>query len=172
MADTNASRQGYYLRQALYLLKNIHYITLATTSSDGAPWNTPMGFEHDSELHLYWVSDKAAVHSVNVRENNQVFAVLFDSTVKNPEDADGLYIQATAEEVQSSTEIASIGALFSMSDSTVKQLLEKEDRRLYRATPQKIWMNDAQIINGIFKKDYRVELDTSKLEEKLRMYEH
>ena len=40
-------------------------------------------------------------------------------------------------------------------------------RRMYKATPQKVWMNDAEINGGIFIRDFRVEIDLDELKKSL-----
>jgi general stress protein 26 len=77
--------------QVARILKNIRYATIATASKDGKPWNSPVAFYMDHELNIYWSSDKNSQHSQNIRANNEVFIVIYDSTVQEAE-GEGVYI--------------------------------------------------------------------------------
>lgn len=63
---------------AAAILKFNNYCTLATVSADGTPWGTPVHFAYD-ENKIYWVSNKNAVHSVNLEHNPKVSITIFDS---------------------------------------------------------------------------------------------
>lgn len=36
-------------------------------------------------------------------------------------------------------------------------------RRIYKASPEKVWMNDAEVTDGVFIRDTRVEIDLAEL---------
>jgi hypothetical protein len=36
---------------------------------------------------------------------------------------------------------------------------------MYKAVPEKVWMNDAEITDGVFIRDFRVEVPTNILKE-------
>jgi general stress protein 26 len=74
------------------IIEKIQYITIATVSKDGEPWNTPVYSAYDEDYNFYWISWKENQHSKNIAENNQVFSVIYDSTV--PEGTgEGVYIR-------------------------------------------------------------------------------
>ena len=94
----------YHNRRANEILGEISYATVATASTDGKPWNSPVRHFCDSDLNIYWFSDKLNQHSRNIRENPDVFIVIYDSTV--PEGAgEGVYIEAQARELNDPEEI-------------------------------------------------------------------
>lgn len=159
----------YHQKRAAEIIKQIRYATLATVTPDGAPWNSPVAHEYDENLNIYWVSDKEGQHSINVTDNKRVFIVIYDSTV--PEgDGEGVYTQATVSQVTDPEEILKVrrikkGSHFEQSPDT---FLGESIRYMYKATPQKVWMNDAEIKDGVFIKDYRVELDLEDLRLRLK----
>lgn len=114
---------------------------------------------YDKDLNIYWFSDKEGVHSQNVRENEDVFIVIYDSTV--PEgDGEGVYFEAKAYELTDPEEINSVrrikkGEKFA---GDADDFLGDAVRRVYKAVPQRVWMNDAEIDNGKFIRDFRVEI--------------
>ena len=59
-------------QKAAGIIKKIIYITLATASQDGQPWNSPLYSGFDKDLNFYWASDHNSVHSSNIKTNNNV----------------------------------------------------------------------------------------------------
>ena len=149
----------YHDTRATEIIKRIRYATLATVTPAGLPWNSPVAYEHDDDLNIYWVSDKEGQHSKNVVHNSRVFIVIYDSTV--PEgDGEGVYIQAYVAQVTEPEEIRKVrrmkkGLHFEQSPDT---FLGESIRHMYKAVPEKVWMNDAEIKDGVFIKDYRVNI--------------
>ena len=91
MSDTHT-------KSASEIINQILYITIASVTADGKPWNTPVYSGFDKDLNFYWFSDKNSQHSTNLRENNNAFLVIYDSTV--PESTgEGVYIQAEVQEL-------------------------------------------------------------------------
>jgi nitroimidazol reductase NimA-like FMN-containing flavoprotein (pyridoxamine 5'-phosphate oxidase superfamily) len=142
------------------IAKNI-YLTLATANLKGQPWNSPVYFAFDQHYVLYWKSDKNAQHSQNIRENEKVFIVIYDSSVPFGE-GEGIFIQAKAYELIDEEEIAK--ALSYHNDRVGKRLWEVEEfvgenpRRIYKAVPEKVWINQDSTENGKFV-DRRVEVE-------------
>ncbi len=69
------------------------------TVDDGGPWVSDVGYVHDVELNLYWISRKDRRHSVALRNNP---AVAVSITVSTLEEKDlGLQIAGVAEELTS-----------------------------------------------------------------------
>lgn len=157
----------YHLNRAKEILERIIYATVATASKDGQPWNSPVRHVYDRELNIYWFSDKESQHSCNVRENEDVLIVIYDSTVLEGE-GEGVYIQAKAYELNDPEEVRFArkikkGPDFDAPDDFIGDAI----RRVYKAVPQKIWINDVEIKEGKFIRDYREEIDLDKLKELL-----
>lgn len=153
-----------YSNRAKGILEKIIYATVATSSKNGQPWNSPVRCVYDKGLNIYWFSDKEGQHSKNVRENENVFIVIYDSTV--PEgDGEGVYIQAKALEVTDPEEITHARRIKKGADysRSANDFLGDAVRRVYKAVPQKIWMNESEVENGVFIRDYRVEISLDKL---------
>ena len=93
-----------YTYRAKEIIDKIAYATIATSSPDGQPWNSPVYYNHDEKMNIYWVSDKNGQHSKNIKENSRVFIVLYDSTATEGEGV-GVYIQAVASQVTDPNEI-------------------------------------------------------------------
>ncbi len=135
--------QPRHLTSAVNILKNIKYMTLATVCEDGSPWNSPVAHSPLKELVFYWGSTEDSIHSQNIRREGRVFVVVYDSTLPEGE-GEGVYMKGTAEELDE-----------------VEGLV-----RMYRFTPQQIWINDAEKdANGNYLKDFRIELDIEKVRE-------
>jgi len=149
----------YHNKRAKEILGKIIYATIATASKAGKPHNSPVRYVFDEDMNIYWFSTKVSVHSQNVRENEDVFIVVYDSTV--PEgDGEGVYFEAKAYEITDPEEInyarrIKRGADFS---GDADDFLGDAVRRCYKAVPARTWMNEAEIDNGKFIKDFRVEI--------------
>ena len=86
------------------LSKTFLYITIASVDSDGNPWNSPVFSAHDSEYNFYWGSHKGSQHSKNIAENQNVFLVIYDSTIPAGE-GEGVYIKAEAIQIPVTKEL-------------------------------------------------------------------
>ena len=153
----------YHDKRAVEILHKIRYAAIATVSKEGKPWNSPVAHEYDNQLNVYWFSDKQNQHSQNVRENEDVFIVIYDSTV--PEgDGEAVYIEAKAIELSDPEEVLRARRIKKGADYEGKpnDFLGEAVRRVYKAVPQRVWMNDAEVNDGVFIRDYRVDvsLDT------------
>jgi nitroimidazol reductase NimA-like FMN-containing flavoprotein (pyridoxamine 5'-phosphate oxidase superfamily) len=58
-------------------VRDIKYITIATASKTGQPWNSPVYSAFDGAYNFYWASDREGQHSRNIRENPQVFLAIY-----------------------------------------------------------------------------------------------
>lgn len=159
-----------YLNTAENILQTICYITLATTTADGQPWNTPVFSAVDSRLTFYWSSSPHSQHSQNIQINNRVFIVIYDSRVAQGTGW-GVYLTSRAYPVRP-TEVDYALAL--LGDRRKRPFQNKQNflaggcQQIYKALPNKLWINDAQQDEqGEFVKDYRVELDISSLKQRL-----
>jgi len=150
------------------MLGEVRYITLATSSRDGLPWNTPLGFKLDEDLNFYWVSEYSKQHSKNIRENSNVFIVMYDSTV--PEDkGEAVYVRALAQELDQPEDIKYTRRLLKGTDEdALEKLSGKSLRRAYRAIPQKIWINGPKDNKPDTWRDTRFEIDISSLKSLLK----
>ena len=132
--------------RAKELLQATEYINIASASSDGQPWNTPATGVHDKELNFYWSSWKNAQHSRFIRENSRVFITLYDSTRKRGDNHQRcLYVQAEASEVEDVEVIKlATGLLYGPppGGNLPSDFLGEAQRRIYRAVPLKLWLND------------------------------
>ena len=154
--------------RASEIIGNIQYLTIASISSSGEPWNTPVFTAFDDQLNFYWFSDHQAQHSRNVRETGKAFLVIYDSTV--PEGTgEGVYIQAAVKELTQEAEVLS--ALRILDARAGKKKPRDFNNysggailRGYQARPLKIWMNsDETNADGEYIRDIRVELDLKSL---------
>ena len=84
--------------RAKEVIHQILYITLATSDEKGNPWNSPVYSAFDKNYIFYWASWSENQHSKNIRENENVFVVIYDSTV--PEGTGfGVYMKGKAYEL-------------------------------------------------------------------------
>lgn len=153
--------------KAKQIIEKIIYITIATCSKKGNPWNTPVYSAFDEDYNFYWASDKNGQHSKNISENENVFLVIYDSTA--PEGTgEGVYIQAKAHMLTDEKEIERAHEL--LAKRKTKQSSKLRDatefmgdypRRVYKAVPEKFWINGDGDINGNYV-DIRMEVDLLK----------
>lgn len=54
------------------------YMTIATVTKDGLPWNTPVYYAFDESYAFYWYSRKNTKHSQLIAENSNVAVAIFD----------------------------------------------------------------------------------------------
>ncbi len=132
--------------RARELLQSLEYINIATVSPEGLPWNTPLYARHDPNLVFYWSSWSEAEHSKNIRANENCFITLYDSTRKRGDNNRRcLFAQARAYELESEEEIEQILLLLYGTEAAqyqTKEFLGEGLKRLYRAHPEKLWLND------------------------------
>ena len=148
-----------YVAQARSIIDSIQYLTIATVNQDGTPWNSPVHQVHDEQYIFYWLSDKNNQHSKNIRANGKVFGVIYDSTVPEGEGV-GIYLDLDVTEVDDAVEITKARRIKKGDDyvSTPGEFLGDAVRRVYRAVPTKIWINDAEIVDGVFVRDFKVSV--------------
>ena len=163
---------NYYQRTS-EIIKKILYITIASVTEDGKPWNTPVYSACDSDLNFYWASDKNSHHSQNIRTTKNVFLVIYDSTV--PEGTgEGVYCQAVASELNNQDEaMAALKILDGRVGKTkVRDFADYSGDaclRVYKATPKLVWMNgDEKDDNGDYVRDIRIAVSMSELKRLLR----
>ena len=147
--------------KAQAILDRLSYITLATVSNDGQPWNSPVYCAYDQDYNVYWGSHIDSQHSQNIRANGKAFIVVYDSTVA-PGLGEGVYIQATCIEIADREEIAAAHKLIQDRRPSPYWKLEEvqSDRpvHLFKAVPQRIWMNNDGEKDGQYI-DVRIEAE-------------
>jgi general stress protein 26 len=163
----------FHNHRAAEIIRQIPYVTIASVSSDGQPWNTPVYAAFDEGLNFYWFSDKDSQHSKNVRDTKNVFLVIYDSTA--PEGTgEGVYLQATVRELSEKNEILES---LKTADSRAGKTKARDHadycgeavRRGYKATPTKVWTNDCDRDEaGTYIRDIRVEVDIEQLKKGLK----
>lgn len=140
--------------KAQAIIDTIPYATLATVTSDGQPWSTPLAAYHfDGETTLYWASWQNNQHSQNIRDNGKAFVTIFDSTPNDGKPAAGVYIQADAFEITDEAEAMKAALVFGndpYNPSDGKEYLGDKPRRIYKVVPHKVWMNGDSEIDGNF----------------------
>jgi general stress protein 26 len=142
------------IQKAKEIIEKIIYITLATATTDGIPWNTPLISAYDEKYNFYWRSAKDAIHSKNIKANDKVFITIYDTFGQDWNFREAVYIQATVKELSSEAKINEALFLIDKRSGTTfgkaDQFMNNFPRRVYKATPEKIWMNVDGEINGNF----------------------
>lgn len=151
-------------KRAREIIKEIIYITIATSSKDGQPWNSPVYSAYDEDYNFYWASWKENQHSKNIAENNRVFIVIYDSKAHEGT-GEGVYVLAKAYMLTNKEEVARAislldGRVGKVKDprKRIKQFLGENPRRIYKAVPEKFWINGKGDLNGEYI-DVRIEVD-------------
>lgn len=135
--------------RARQAIGKIIYITLATANKNGKPWNTPLYSVHNDKYVFYWASSPTAIHSVNLNENPDVAIVIYNSQAPAGEGF-GVYIEAKASMVTDMAELESAFKLFRKSKfiGSLDDLMGDSPLRLYKAIPEKAWVNGITKVNG------------------------
>ncbi len=151
-----------FTEQAKKILQDILYLTLATCDKQNQPWNSPVYSAFDEKYNFYWVSWADNQHSKNIRENPNVFGVVYDSTV--PEGTGvGVYMQGKAYQLGIADIVEMAHACLLMYKRKSKKPRSAEEflglfpRRIYKFVPEKIWVNGGSDIQGNYI-DERVEI--------------
>jgi hypothetical protein len=153
-------------QRAREIVRAIQYVTVATVTADGRPWNSPVYSAFDADGRFYWTSTADSQHSANIRANGRAFLTIYDSTA--PEGTGvGVYIEADVDELAEPEHIAlgrrclrqRTGKLPDGPDA----YLPGAARRVYRATPRSVWLSDAEQAAGRIVRDFRIPIDPSAL---------
>ncbi len=139
------------IKTAQRIIEKVLYITIATVTKSGTPWNTPVFSAYDKDYNFYWGSYSDSQHSKNLRANSNLFLVIYDSTVPAGT-GEGVYVKARGIELEDSEEIAFAHNLLNKRHSVpywkIKQVKGAGPIRLYKAVPQKFWLNGEGEIRG------------------------
>ncbi|MES2006662.1 MAG: pyridoxamine 5'-phosphate oxidase family protein [Patescibacteria group bacterium] len=148
-------------QRAKEIIEKIIYVTIASISEDGMPWNAPVFATYDENYNFYWGTNRDSQKAKNIRNNKNVFLVIYDSTVPAGE-GEGVYVKATAQEIVDPQEIEFAHSLLQKRRPVPYWKLEEVQGngpiRLYKAVPEKIWMNDGERVNGTYV-DSRKEIE-------------
>src|SRR5690348_17141403 len=140
------------------ILAQVPYITLATATPDGIPWNAPVYAAYDETYTFFWVSARYARHSQNIRANPRIAIVVYDSTAL-PGIGKGVYMEARAYELTDSRECShALACLQSRGwehPPSVDMVVGATLRRVYKGVPEKIWIS-AEDEHGL---DGRLEVE-------------
>lgn len=136
------------------LASNI-YCTIATATSEGKPWISPVFFAIDEKHSIYWVSNKNALHSNLIRKNPQIAIVVFNSQALEG-DGDGVYIDARAEELSDMVDLETAIEIYNQRSTkeefrigSLEEVTDKGEWRIYKATPIKIEkLTQGEYVNG------------------------
>ncbi|HVS79286.1 MAG TPA: pyridoxamine 5'-phosphate oxidase family protein [Candidatus Saccharimonadales bacterium] len=141
------------MSRAKEILDKVIYITIATSDNNGQPWNTPVFAAYDKELNFYWGSSKSSQHSKNIEHNPNVFLVIYDSSVPAGT-GEGVYVLGQARQVTDKKEIKAAHKLLQNRRPEpyweLEHFHETSPIALYKAVPEKVWMNDGRKTGGIY----------------------
>lgn len=161
--------------RAASLLRSVIYMIVGTSSNEGAPWSSPVYFSCDEEVNLYWASDKQSVHSRNIRDNDQVLLVVYNSAA--PEGkfiGEGVYFEATARElnepqqVQAARRVMQNRKGIAVAEEEYRQFTANAVRRIYKATPRRAWVNDVETDDsGNYVRDIRIDVGLKEIQSRL-----
>ena len=151
--DTSDSAQEQLSARVKNIIHNIRYITLATVSTDGKPWNAPVFFAYNGDHHIYWGSPADSRHSQNIRANGEGYIVIYDSTV-TPGTGEGVYMRAHCGEISDPDEMAIAYELLIKRRGPIPywdfdDFNQEKPIRLYKAVPIEVSTNDEFTVDGV-----------------------
>lgn len=150
---------------ARQIINGVSHIVIASVNDDGSPWNTPVYAAFDDQYNFYWTSHETSQHSANVRRTGQAFICVFDST-GSLGNKTGVYLECEAKELHQRSEIeharTQTQARKGLATGDIEPFLHGP-RRVYRALPSRVWINDAEKQGGEFIKDFRIEVSLKDL---------
>lgn len=146
--------------RAKEIIARINYITIASVTSGGMPWNSPVFSAYDEDFNFYFGTHQESQKAKNIQHNPNVFLVIYDSTVA-PGNGEGVYVKGIAEQLTEPAKIEQIFNLLKDRHQTVfwdpAAVGEAGPIRLYKVTPQQAWMNDGDQKDGHYI-DIRTEI--------------
>lgn len=154
---------------AAKIIRKIEYMNIASITPEGMPWNSPVYTAYDRDLNFYWFSWRKNQHSINVRNNKNVFVTIYDSTALSGTGV-GVYLEGVASELSSPKDILlGMTVVYARSKHKMRaigEFLKNFPRRIYRFTPKKAWINGDSDIKGNFI-DVRESLDIIEVKNQL-----
>jgi nitroimidazol reductase NimA-like FMN-containing flavoprotein (pyridoxamine 5'-phosphate oxidase superfamily) len=132
-------------KRAKEIIEKIQYVTIASVTEDGMPWNSPVFAAYDKDFNFYWGTHNDSQKAKNIRSNGNVFLVIYDSTVPSGT-GEGVYIKATAQQISEPDEVKRVFELLKTRHAAsfwdFAAVSEEGPIRLFKAVPQQAWMND------------------------------
>ncbi len=157
------------LKSVVNIIKKIEYLNVASITPDDRPWNSPVYTAYDKNLNFYWLSWRNNQHSINVRNNPNVFVTIYDSTAPAGTGV-GVYFSGQAKELTNAKDmVIALTVVYKRSKHKMRaiaEFLKHFPRRVYRFTPEKAWINGDSDIKGNFI-DIRTELKINELKRNL-----
>jgi nitroimidazol reductase NimA-like FMN-containing flavoprotein (pyridoxamine 5'-phosphate oxidase superfamily) len=147
------------IEKAKKLIGEIPYITIASITPDGNPWNSPVFAVPDEKYNFIWNSSMESQHSKNISANGNIFIVIYNSTVHEGQGF-GVYIEAEAKEINNEKERENAVKIFykkiNKTPPAKTEFSEPSVRRMYIAMPKKVWVNQYQ--KGRIPPDWKEEI--------------
>lgn len=157
------------IKSVVKIIKKIQYVNIASITPEGMPWNTSVYTAYDEDLNFYWLSYKKNQHSINIRNNQNIFVTVYDSIIAAGTGV-GVYFSRVAKELLNPVEmIVGLKVVYKREKHKVraiKEFLTHYPRRVYRFTPKKAWLNGDSDIKRNFI-DIRREIDLNELKKKI-----
>ena len=148
--------------KAKKVINDILYITLATCDKNNQPWNSPVYCAFDENYNFYWGSWTKNQHSKNIKENGNVFAVIYNST---PPDGKGfgVYMKGKAHQLEKKDIVEIVKSLKLIYSRKNKEPRKPEEflgllpKRVYKFVPEQVWVNSDEYIKDS-KVDTRIDI--------------
>lgn len=126
-------------------LSEKHMMQLAT-SVDNQPWCCTVYYFHDQDYNLYWASLPERKHSQDIKQNSKVAVAIPVKYVKG-EPVVGIQMTGMAEELALAEDTRALAQQYAEKFNRDEQWVEdfvsgKTEHRLYKLTPQEIYLFD------------------------------
>jgi general stress protein 26 len=148
-------------RRAKAIIQEIRYLTIASVTPEGKPWNSPVFGGFDQDYNFYFGTHKNSQKAKNVAANNNVFVAIYNSTLP-PGTGKGVYIQGVATLLTDIDEIKRVYNLLKARHDNHFWEFEALDGtgpiNLYKIAPLQAWMNDDGREDGFYV-DIRTAVD-------------
>lgn len=149
------------INKAKEILIKVPFLIIATVNIDGSPHCSPVFCAYDESYNFFWNSQMNSGHSNNIKNNQDVFCVIFDSSVKEG-DGKGVYMKGKAFEIDKKEEAKYALEVFYKKKG--KELKSEElytgdsKRRFYKFVPEKFWINTFEKVNDL-PNDGKIQID-------------
>ena len=165
---TASSGEVTLFERAIAILNTSRYCTLSTISPETTPWGSPIFFVADHSLNIYWSSAIVAQHSVNLANaSGQAMITMYVSHEASGQ-TQGLYFRGTANAINDELQVTQLLPLMVAKSGrpltrTALDYLGKSSRRVYRFTPDAVWITGDRLVDGNQLIDTKIALDMAKL---------
>ncbi|MBE9032854.1 pyridoxamine 5'-phosphate oxidase family protein [filamentous cyanobacterium LEGE 11480] len=154
-------------QQVHNILQQNRFCTLATCSTDGLPWASPLLYGYDSQLTIYWSSAIVSRHSDYITQNHGRSAItIYDSTAQ-PGKIAGLFLSGQTRIVPDDQTAMAMEYLFARvktrPDRTAADYCNDSPRRFYQFEPSEIWITGERVPHGKQLIDTKIQLDRKPL---------